>query len=75
MVHHPDGLTVLLAEGGHRAPRLGLRDGQLLGGNEHSPDRMASLTRSSTSSSCWGVMPSKWVKSKRRRSGSTREPA
>ena len=39
------------------------------------PDRMASFTMSSTCSSCSVVIPSKWVKSKRRRSGSTREPA
>ena len=39
------------------------------------PSRMASLTSLSTCASCSGVMASKWVKSNRRRSGSTREPA
>ena len=39
------------------------------------PRRIASLTKVSTASSCSGVMDSKCVKSKRRRSGSTREPA
>ena len=39
------------------------------------PSSTASFTRSSTCRICSGVMASKWVKSKRRRSGSTSEPA
>ena len=39
------------------------------------PSRMDSFTRRFTSLSSSGVMAEKWVKSKRRKSGSTREPA